>query len=74
MIHAFLLTVYLGTQIVSNDMYFRNIDSCRYFAERLNKQPLVPNRTAGEGIPKKRAYAAVCEPKLINPKRVKIYD
>ena len=55
-------------------MYFYNIDSCRYFAERLNKQPAVPNRTAGEGLPKKRAYAAVCEPKLINPKRVKIYD
>jgi len=74
MIHAFLLTVYLGTQIVSNDMYFYNIDSCKYFAERLNKQPSVPNRVAGEDQPKRRAYAAVCEPKLVNPKRVKIYD
>ena len=74
MIHAFLLTVYLGTQIVSNDMYFHNINSCKYFAERLNKQPSVPNRIAGEDLPKRRSYAAVCEPKLVNPERVKIYD
>ena len=74
MIHAFLLTVYLGQQIVSKDMYFYSIDSCKYFAERLTNQPAVPNRVAGEGLPKKRSYVAVCEPSLVNPKRVKIYD
>jgi len=74
MIHAFLLTVYLGQQVISKDMYFYNIDSCRYFAERLNKQPAVPNRRAGEDVPKTRSYVAVCEPSLVNPKRVKIYD
>ena len=55
-------------------MYFRNIDSCKYFAERLNNQPAVPNRMAGEDQPKSRSYVAVCEPSLVNPKRVKIYD
>ena len=55
-------------------MHFYSIDDCRYYAERLNKQPPVPNRVAGEDQPKTRAYAAVCEPKLVNPKRVKIYD
>ena len=74
MIHAFLLTVYLGQQVISKDMYFYNIDSCRYFAERLNKQPAVPNRRAGEDVPKTRSYVAVCEPSLVNPNRVKIYD
>ena len=74
MIHAFLLTVYLGQQVISKDMYFRNIDDCKYFASRLNQQPSVPNRIAGEDLPKRRSYAAVCEPKLVNPKRVKIYD
>ena len=73
MIHTFLLTVYLGTQIVSNDMYFRNIDSCRYFAERLNKQPSVPNRIAGEDVPLTRSYTAVCEIRTVDPKRTKIY-
>ena len=74
MIHAFLLTVYLGQQVISKDMYFRNIDDCKYFASRLNQQPPVPNRRAGEDIPNTRSYVAVCEPSLVNPKRVKIYD
>jgi hypothetical protein len=55
-------------------MYFRNIDDCKYFASRLNQQPAVPNRTAGEDVPKRRSYTAVCEPSLIDPKRVKLYD
>lgn len=74
MLHAFLLTVYLGQQVISKDMYFYSIDDCRYFAERLNKQPAVPNMTAGEGLPKRRSYVAVCEPKFVSPERVKIYD
>jgi len=74
MTHAFLLILYLGQKIISQDMHFYSIDDCRYYAERLNKQPPVPNRRAGEDIPKTRSYVAVCEPSLVNPKRVKIYD
>ena len=55
-------------------MHFNNIDSCKYFAARFNNQPAVPNRTAGEGLPQSRKYIAVCEPKLVNAKRVKIYN
>ena len=55
-------------------MHFYSVDDCRYYAERLNNQPPVPNRRAGEDIPKTRSYVAVCEPSLVNPKRVKIYD
>ena len=73
MIHAFLLTVYLGQQVISKDMYFRNIDDCKYFASRLNQQPPVPNRMAGEDQPKTRKYIAVCEPRKVNPKGVSIY-
>lgn len=65
MTHAFLLIVYLGSKIISNDMYFINIDSCKYFAARFNKQPPVPNPVAGEDQPKTRKYTAVCEPKRI---------
>tara|TARA_B100002019_G_C21192923_1_gene559828 strand:- start:603 stop:827 length:225 start_codon:yes stop_codon:yes gene_type:complete len=74
MIHAFLLTVFLGQQIVSKDMYFYNIDTCRYFAERLNKQPPVPNLGAGDDEPKRLTHIAVCQPKLVDPERIKIYD
>jgi len=74
MTHAFLLILYLGQKIISQDMHFYSIDDCRYYAERLNNQPPVPNRVAGEDQPKTRKYVAVCEPSLVNPKRVKIYD
>jgi|TARA_B110000305_G_C19184510_1_gene513596 hypothetical protein len=73
MTHAFLLLVYLGQKIVSQDMYFRDIDKCKYFAERLNKQPAVPNKTAQEGKPKTKSYLAVCEPRLIDSAKTKIY-
>ena len=40
--HAFLLMVYMGQALVSKDMYFRSIDDCLYFAERLSRQHSVP--------------------------------
>ena len=42
MIHVFLLYVFVGLgeerRLVSNDMYFRSVDDCVYFAQRLHKQ------------------------------------
>jgi hypothetical protein len=73
MTHAFLIMLYLGKQLVSQDMYFKSIDDCLYYAERLNKQPSIPNRTAIEDAPKTVSYVAVCVPKLIDSKKTKIY-
>lgn len=73
MTHAFLLMVYLGTQLVSQDMYFQDIDRCKYFAQRITKQPMVPNGTASEDQPKGRKYIAVCEPRKVNSKNTLIY-
>ena len=70
--HAFLLMVYLGSRVVSQDMYFQDIDRCKYFAGRLNNQPSVPNRVAQEGVEKFISYTAVCVPKLVN-KKTKLY-
>lgn len=70
--HAFLLTVYLGVNIVSNDMYFRNINDCKYFAERLNRQPAVPNADPQEDAPRFIKYTAVCVPKRIG-NNAKVY-
>ena len=64
--HAFLLMVYLGAKIESQDMYFYDIDKCKYFASRLNNQPSVPNKSAREDAPKTLSYTAVCVPKRIN--------
>ena len=42
MIHVFLLFVYVGIgedkRLTSNDMYFRSVDDCVYFAQRLHKR------------------------------------
>ena len=72
MMHAFLLMVYLGSRVVSQDMYFQDIDRCKYFAERLNNQPPVPNPVAQEDAPRIITYTAVCVPKRIS-KNTKAY-
>ena len=63
--HAFLLMLYMGEALVSQDMYFKNINDCLYFAEKLNNQPMVPNRNAQEGVDKLVKYVAVCVPKRV---------
>ena len=70
--HAFLLMVYMGQALVSKDMYFKNINDCMYFAERLNNQPMVPNRNAHEGVDKLGKYGAVCVPKYVG-NNMKLY-
>ena len=62
MIHAFLLFVYVGLnedrRLVSNDMYFRDLNECLFFAQKLHKQ--------GETI------TAYCLPKLVD-ESIRIY-
>ena len=70
--HAFLLMVYMGQALVSKDMYFKNINDCMYFAERLNNQPMVPTRNAQEGVDKVVKYVAVCVPKYVG-NNMKLY-
>ena len=40
MVHVFLLMLYIGVgddrRLVSNDMYFRNVNTCNYFAKELS--------------------------------------
>jgi hypothetical protein len=42
MMHVFLLFVFLGTgedkRMVSNDMYFRDLNECVWYAQQLHKQ------------------------------------
>lgn len=73
MTHTFLLLVYLGQQLIQQDMYFYDIDKCKYFAERMNKQPAVPNPRAGEDEPSMRKYIAVCEPRRVDPSKTSVY-
>lgn len=59
MIHAFLLFVFLDGKLVSNDLYFRNLDECLSFSTRLARQSKIIN--------------SYCLPKLVNTEEVKVY-
>ena len=62
MIHAFLLFVYVGVgdseRLISKDMYFRNLNECVWYAQKLHKQ--------GKKI------TAYCLPKLVD-KDTRVY-
>jgi hypothetical protein len=61
---VFALITYLGTAKI-DQTYFRSIDECLYFANRINS-----NVTIQQDTPRK--YTAVCEPKKVNDK-TKVY-
>lgn len=58
--HVFLLFVYVSGEIVSNDMYFRSLKSCVWYAQALHKQ--------GSKI------TAYCLPRLVDETAVRVYD
>ncbi len=62
MIHVFLLFVYVGfgenERLISKDMYFRDLNECVWYAQKLHKQ--------GQKI------TAYCLPKLVN-EATKVY-
>ena len=74
MIHAFLLMVYLGIgddrKLISNDMYFRDVRTCNFFAKELSK------RYSTYAVMDKRDRAtAYCVPKYVNQgSGIEIYD
>ena len=63
MAHAFLLFVFVGIaeneRLVSNDMYFRDLNDCVWYAQKLHKQ--------GQKI------SAYCLPRMVS-KGQQIYD
>ena len=75
MMHVFLLMVYLGTgddrKLVSNNMYFRSIDRCNYFASQVSKR--YGNFKYNSYLDPKDRVTAYCLPKYINTKNIEIY-
>ena len=68
---VFALITYLGANKIDTS-YFADINACLYFADRLNNQPMVPNRNAQEGVDKLVKYVAVCVPKNVG-NNMKLY-
>ena len=56
---VFLLVLYLGNVQQESNMIFADINRCKYFAERINNQPLIPSNDGKT----KHKVVAVCLPK-----------
>ena len=65
MIHAFLLVVILGGKIQSQDMYFRSIVDCNYFASQIVKR--YGNYGSLSGVPAEHRATAYCKPVRVSP-------
>ena len=61
MIHVFLLVVYLGVgeqrTLISNDMFFRDLNECNWYAKEITK----------------RYGTAYCLPKYLKEDSIRIY-
>ncbi len=75
-VHLFLLSVFLikpggGEQLVSNDMYFRDLNECLYFANRVSRTYTSQNDYFGYT---RNRVAAYCLPRMVNEDDIiKIY-
>jgi hypothetical protein len=72
MIHAFLLIVTLGNATVSQDMYFRSIDRCNYFASRVVKR--YGNFQYSYLVPEEHRAMAYCKPVYIDATKTRVYE
>lgn len=75
MVHVFLLVVYLGTgddrRLVSDNMYFRDVNRCNWFASQVVKR--YGNYSHSDWMHSKDRATAYCLPKYINEDVVNIY-
>jgi len=72
MIHAFLLIVTLGNATVSQDMYFRSIDRCNYFASRVVVR--YGNFHYKYLVPEEHRALAYCKPVYIDATKTRVYE
>ena len=74
MVHVFLLQLYLGIgeqrRLISNDMYFRSIAQCNFFAKELSKR-----YSTYAAMDKRDRATAYCVPKYVQEGTgIEIYD
>jgi hypothetical protein len=64
-IHVFLLTLVLGGEVISQDMYFRDLLECNRFVHLLVHGEHPNNHNS--------PLSGYCIPKLVNPETTRIY-
>jgi len=72
MTHVFLLILVVGSKTVSNDMHFYDINRCNWFASQVVKR--YGNYKYYRQVPADKKATAYCEPRLVNPNDVYMYE
>ncbi len=78
MMHVFLLMVYLGVgedrRLISNDMYFYDINRCNYFAEQVSKR--YGNYRYRDFLDPRDRVTSYCKPIYTNPEAlgIEVYE
>jgi hypothetical protein len=75
MIHVFLLMVYLGVgedrRLISDNMYFRSVSDCNFFASEVTKR--YGNYEYGYYLDPRDRVTAYCVPKYLQKGSVEVY-
>ena len=75
MIHVFLLMVYLGVgedrRLISDNMYFRSVTDCNFFASEITKR--YGNYEYGHYLDPRDRVTAYCVPKYLQKGSVEVY-
>ena len=54
---AFVLVVYMGSQIINQTQIFEDMDECLYFADKLSRQPAIYTKKN-----ERKKITAICKP------------
>jgi len=69
-VHVFALVLYIGIandrKLVSDDMLFRKLEACNYYAREIVRRYGYHSNTKDFGV-------AYCVPRLVDPDKVRIY-
>jgi len=69
-VHVFALVLYIGIaddrKLVSDDMLFRSIETCNYYAREIVRRYGYHSNTKDFGV-------AYCVPRLVDPDKARIY-
>jgi hypothetical protein len=75
LVHVFLLMVYLGVgddrRLISNDMYFRDLNDCNWYAKNIAKR--YGNYGYIDRMDSRDRVTAYCLPKYVDENSVRIY-
>ena len=70
MIHAFLLILVLGGKVQSQDMYFRSVIDCNFYAAEITKR--YGNYGQYRSVPSEHKATAYCKPVMV-PESKELY-